>query len=431
MIPLNAEVSHSETASAAAGGPGQRAGGQRPDSPLRLYFADLHVHVGRSGDGRPVKMAASAAMTLPRVLEECRRRKGIDLVAVVDAASPGVQADMERLLAAGRLEPQPGGGLRYDEGPVLIPAVEIEIGREGRGPAHYILYLPDLAAARGVSAFLAPRVTNLQLSSQRARLGAVELLQLAEDHGGVLVPAHAFTPHKGFYGACADRLPDVFGPAAERIPAVELGLSADTAMADRVRELESKTFLSSSDAHSLPRIAREYTVLALGRPTFEELLLALRRRAGRRVAANYGLDPRLGKYYRSACLACGAVVQAPPPAAECDACGSRRLVKGVLDRLTEIADRPEPESPPHRPPYIHQVPLEFVPGVGPRTLARLLAAFGSEMAVLHRASREELARLAGEAVADRILLARSGRLPVEAGGGGTYGRVLSADFPRG
>ncbi|HEY8495974.1 MAG TPA: endonuclease Q family protein [Limnochordales bacterium] len=390
---------------------------------LTEYFADLHVHVGRSGDGRPVKIAASTAMTLPRVLEECRRRKGIDLVAVVDSASPGVQADMEALIVSGELAPQPGGGLRYGDGPVLIPAVELEIAGEGRGPAHYLLYLPDLAAVRGVARFLAPRVTNLQLSTQRVRTRAAELLRLAEDHGGVLVPAHAFTPHKGFYGACADRLTDVFGAAAERIPAVELGLSADTAMADQVSELEAKTFLSSSDAHSLNRIAREYTALALAAPTFAELVLALRRETGRRVTANYGLDPRLGKYYRSACLACGAIAGQPPPVVACARCGSRKLVKGVLDRLAEITDRPAPASPPHRPPYVHQVPLEFVPGVGRRTLDRLIAACGSEMGVLHRASREQLSAVAGPAVAERILLARTGQLPVQAGGGGIYGRV--------
>src|SRR5690606_42090583 len=120
-------------------------------------------------------------MTLTAVLEECRRRKGIDLVAVVDAASPGVQADMAALAAAGRLEPQPDGGLRYGDGPVLIPAVELEIGGEGRGPAHYELYLPDLDAVGLVAAHLAPRVTHPQQSSQRARIPALEPTQLAED----------------------------------------------------------------------------------------------------------------------------------------------------------------------------------------------------------------------------------------------------------
>jgi len=390
---------------------------------LKEYFADLHVHVGRSSDGRPVKIAASSAMTLQGVLEECRSRKGIDLVAVVDAASLGVQADIESLIGTGDLTPQPNGGLRYGDGPVLIPAVELEVGGAGRGPAHYVLYLPDLAAVRKVVRFLSPRVTNMQLSTQRVRAAALDLLHLAEGCGGVLVPAHAFTPHKGFYGACADRLSDVFGQEAVRIPAVELGLSADTAMADQISELATKTFLSSSDAHSLNRIAREYTVFALAAPTFAEFVLALKRQAGRRVVANYGLDPRLGKYYRSACLDCGAVAAQPPPAAVCDRCGSQRLVKGVLDRLAEIGDQSSPASPPHRPPYIHQVPLEFVPGVGRRTLDRLIAVCGSEMGVLHRATREELAAAAGEAVAERILLARAGRITVQAGGGGVYGRV--------
>ncbi|MBO8141004.1 MAG: TIGR00375 family protein [Firmicutes bacterium] len=362
-------------------------------------------------------------MTLEVVLEECRRRKGIDLVAVVDCASPGVRNDIRRLLDAGRMAPEPGGGLRFDGGPVLIPAVEVEIGGEGAGPAHYVLYFPDLASVDGAAEVLGRTIRNIQLSSQRTRMRAKDLLDLAEGHGGFLVPAHVFTPHKGFYGACAPRLEDVFGAEAARVFAVELGLSADTAMADRLSELASRAFLSSSDAHSPERIGREFSALEVERPSFEELVRALKRNGGRRVAANYGLDPRLGKYYRSACLACGQVAGGPPPVHRCGRCGSDRMVKGVLDRLEEIADRSNPESPPGRPPYVHQVPLAFVPGVGPRTMARLLDAFGTEMSVLHRIPAEELAAVAGSDVAGRILLAREGRLPLRAGGGGVYGRV--------
>jgi PHP family Zn ribbon phosphoesterase len=100
-------------------------------------------------------------------------------------------------------------------------------------------------------------------------------------------------------------------------------------------------------------------------------------------------------------------------------------VRGVSDRVDEIADFAEAKSPAHRPPYRHQVPLQFVPGVGQARIAALIQAFGSEMAVLHRATRDQLANVAGQRIADRIVAAREGKLAIEAGGGGTYGRTLS------
>lgn len=387
------------------------------------YYADLHVHVGRSGDGRPVKISAAAGMTVESVLHECQKRKGIHIVGIVDCGSPGVQADLNRLLEQGALEEMAGGGLRHERGTVLFPAMEIEIGVDGKGPAHYVGYFPNVTACKSASQQLAPFVTNMQLSTQRARLSARDVLRVVEDNDGLFMPAHVFTPHRGFYGACARRMADVFGEEADRIRVIELGLSADTDMADTIDELHSRAFLSSSDAHSLPKIAREYTAFTLKEPTFSEFVLALDSEGGRAIKANYGLHPKLGKYYRSGCPNCDRIASDPAPVTVCSNCGHTRPVMGVLDRLTQIQDRETSPSPDGRPPYIHQVPLQFIPGVGPKTLDRLLAQFGTEMAVLHRASSEELTRLVGAVVTDRIVRSREGRLEVDSGGGGTYGRV--------
>lgn len=386
---------------------------------------DLHVHLGSAGGVRPVKVTAAAGLTLPNILAECAHRKGIDIVGVVDAHTRGALADLQDLLERGALQPLPGGGLRYEGLVTVIPGAEVELVIEGR-PAHFIAYVPSWEALRGLAAVLASRMKNPALSTQRCTLAPEEFVRLTDELGGVAVPAHVFTPHKGIYGTVAARLADVFGPEVlALIPAVELGLSADTAMADRISELHGKAFLSNSDAHSPDRIGREYNALRLAKPTFAEVRTALAGLDGRRILANYGLDPRLGKYHRTFCLPCDAAcaTDEPLPVLRCPRCGGDRVVTGVLDRLLTIADLPPGVHPPGRPPYRRQVPLQFVPGLGKRGIDRLIAAFGSEMAVLHRARRDDLAAVAGETVAARIIAAREGGLSLDSGGGGRYGRV--------
>ena len=75
-------------------------------------------------------------------------------------------------------------------------------------------------------------------------------------------------------------------------------------MADQIKELHDYTFVTNSDAHSLAKIAREYQVIAMKEPTFLELKKALKNEDGRKIIANYGLDPLLGKYHKTVCAEC-------------------------------------------------------------------------------------------------------------------------------
>jgi uncharacterized protein (TIGR00375 family) len=171
-------------------------------------------------------------------------------------------------------------------------------------------------------------------------------------------------------------------------------------------------------------------VLELREPSFAELALALARKEGRRVAANYGLNPRLGKYHRTYCAACESIVDEEGVAVErCPYCGSGKIVRGVMDRIRSIADRETARPAGHHPPYHFQVPLPFLPGVGAKTLRLLLDKFGTEMNVLHRVSSEQLREVAGEPIAEAIMRARAGTLNVEAGGGGRYGKIIAEQTP--
>ncbi len=385
---------------------------------MRTFYADFHVHIGRAR-GRPVKMAAAHSLTLANLLQHAADRKGIDLVTVIDGVCPPVQLEVKQLLQAGDLAYQPGGGLRYRDRLTVILGAEVEVAGPDGGAAHFGCWFADLETARDFADWLATVQKNPHLSSQRARVRAFELQEQVVKRDGVFIIHHAFTPHKGMYGNCVRRMREMVNPAW--VDAVELGLSADTEMADCLDELAAFTFLTNSDAHSLPKIAREYNRLELATPSFAAVRDALHRRRRHRVAANYGLLPALGKYHRSACKRCG---RPWAPGAERCACGSDKVVLGVYDRLLQVRDRVEPVHPKHRPPYVHQVPLEFIPGLGPASRERLFAAFGTEMAILHQASLEQLEEVVGGEMARRIDAARRGQTRVLPGRGGIYGKLV-------
>ncbi|MCG0239022.1 MAG: endonuclease Q family protein [Firmicutes bacterium] len=410
----------------------------------QVVYADLHIHLGG------IKMAAARDLTVENILAESAGRKGLGMVGIIDAAAPPALARLRELARAGELEELPGGGLRYRDRLTLIPGSEVEVWHPGpgsTGPFHLLVYLPGLRELEEFARWQATQVKNPCLSTQRHRASAAEVVAVAAELGGFVIPAHAFTPYKGILAAAGSVAAAIPPELWAHVPAVELGLSADTEMADRLPELQAFAYVANSDAHSLPRIAREYNALAVAAPTFRELHLALREAEGRAILAHYGLDPRLGKYHRSYCLTCDRPLEGPPPQDACPRGPGHRLVLGVLDRIhllaaaggeplgTPATHQESPVTPPpaphqapgarrRRPPYVHQIPLAFVPGVGRRTLDRLLEAFGSEMAVLHRATREELAEVVGPVLAERIDAARRGAVAIASGAGGIYGRLV-------
>ena len=86
--------------------------------------------------------------------------------------------------------------------------------------------------------------------------------------------------------------------------------------------LEGKTFVTNSDAHSLPKIAREYNKMLVDDISFKEVVKALKNEEGRKVVANYGLDPKLGKYHRTHCDNCEKTIETKEPVEKCPYCGS-------------------------------------------------------------------------------------------------------------
>lgn len=389
----------------------------------REYSVDLHVHIGSSLQGEPIKITASPRLTLTSIIKGGMQRKGLTMVGIVDAASPPVIDDLEYLLTKGELEEMEEGGFVTPFGEVLIGGSEVEV-KEEDGMAHFLSFLPSLKRLKAFSQKLSKSIKNIHLSSQRTSFSVEDLYQLTQEEGGLFLPAHAFTPFKSIYGSCCSSLKDLLPSFSKKIGGVELGLSADTFIASHLTELWGIPFLSNSDAHSLEKMGREFNRLKMQRPTFKELVKAINEEEGRGIVANYGLDPRLGKYHRTYCHQCSSSFQEhAPPLLQCPENRNHQVVKGVLDRVKELGMY-ENLQLCERPPYIYQIPLHFIPGLGEKGRERLFQALGSEEEILHHIEEEEIERVVGPMVAKRIIMARKGELVLESGGGGIYGRVL-------
>ncbi|NHM29038.1 endonuclease Q family protein [Neobacillus terrae] len=387
---------------------------------MKKYYADLHIHIGRTASGKPVKITGAKTLTFSNIIAHARNEKGLNMIGIIDSHSPEVILEMQQLIEAGEIVENEGGGIAYGD-LTIIPGSELEIYDENcKGPVHVLCFFPRLEEMRSFSQWLSGHLKNIQLSSQRIYVTGRELQKVVKNLGGLFIPAHIFTPFKSLFGKGVQRsLTEVFDPAL--IDGVELGLSADTSMADTLEELHPYAFLTNSDAHSLAKIAREYQVIEMEEPTFKELEKALKREGGRKIAANYGLDPLLGKYHKTVCAECMHVID--PSEGICQHCGKKKIVKGVSDRIREL--KTAEEGPLWRPPYVHQVPLEFIPGLGPKMLDTLLQHFGTEMAVLHEVPYEAIKQVVPVKIADLIMRAREGTLSLNAGGGGKYGTVVS------
>ena len=391
-------------------------------------FADLHVHIGRSENGKPIKITAARSLNFANIAKECADRKGINVVGIIDCASPYVIEDVENFLKTGDAYELKDGGIIYKDKVCILLGSEVETSEKGRngkkGSAHNICFFPYLNDIKGFSKELSTHLKNITLSTQRTDLSGYELIDIVEKYNGILIPAHIFTPHKSYYGNCTDRIKDIFKEKYEKVFAVELGLSSDTYLADMISELEDKTFLTNSDAHSLPKIAREYNKIQVEDISFKEIVKALKREDGRKVISNYGLDPKLGKYHRTYCDDCEKTIETKEPVDECPYCKSKNVTFGVFDRIELIKDKKDSISPNHRPPYIYQIPLGFIPGVGGKTITNLLNAFETEMNILHRLSKDDIEAVVGSKIAETIEKARKGECKVQSGGGGNYGKVV-------
>ena len=166
---------------------------------LERIFADLHIHIGRTESGLPVKISAARNLTFDRIVQEAAHRKGMQMIGIIDAHSPPVQEEIASGLERGIYQEHQDGGLVYGETAVIL-GCELEVKESGFGVAHLLTYFPTLGAIRSFTEWLSRYMKNVQLSTQRLYRPVQALEEKVAALEGVLIPAHVFTPFKSVYG---------------------------------------------------------------------------------------------------------------------------------------------------------------------------------------------------------------------------------------
>ena len=397
------------------------------------YAADLHVH-------------SSYAFSTSRdlnfdTLARWARIKGIDLLASADFTHPVWFRE-----TAGKLR-DTGDGLYEYGGVRFVLGTEVScIARQGgrHRRVHLLLFAPSLDTVERINDALASR-GKLESDGRptlhmRPRDLVATLMDL--DPRCLVIPAHAWTPWFGVYGSKSgfDSLEECFGDTAGRIRAIETGLSSDPAMNWRVPELDDRSIVSFSDAHSARRLGRELTVFQ-GEPSYAGLVDALDNQG---IEYTIEFFPEEGKYHHSGHRRCD-VRRSPDEVAElgeaCPVCG-RRLTLGVMQRMEDLARRDVAvrrgddglvRSPAERPPFRSMVSLAQIlsealgRGIQTKTVGaayvKVIEAAGSELAALVSAPLADVERVAGERVAEGVGRVRRGEVAIEPGFDGLYGKV--------
>jgi uncharacterized protein (TIGR00375 family) len=387
---------------------------------MKDYNIDFHIHSRESGGTSP-------DMSVPNIASQAPL-KGLDCVGTGDALNPRWLAHLrENLKVSGE-----GVYAAVNSDTRFIVSTEVEDARR----VHHIILLPSLEAAEQLSLALKKHSVDIEKDGRpHVRLSGAEIVDEAREVGGLVGPSHAFTPWTAVYKEY-DSLRDCYQDNLKYVHFLELGLSADSDMADRIAELADIVLTSNSDCHSPwpNRLGREFNRLRLEEISFPEIVKALRREGGRAFTLNVGLNPREGKYHLTACTRCFTryhLKDAVSLKMRCSECKGT-IKKGVSDRVNELASWDTPHHPPHRPPYVRILPLAEViclaRGVSnPQAKKvqdewmRLVRALGSEINVLIDAPIESVKKI-DSTIGALIARFREGSVPYVAGGGGQYGR---------
>jgi|YelNatPaOPRAMG01_1025707.scaffolds.fasta_scaffold20004_3 uncharacterized protein (TIGR00375 family) len=396
-------------------------------------IADFHLHSLWS-------RATSKQMNLDG-LSNGAKIKGLNLLGTGDFTHPKWFAELKK-----KLEPIEGTGLfKYND---VLFTLTSEVAtyftfQNQMKRVHHVIHAPSFEIVEQINEKLS-RSGNLSSDGRPIlNISAAELVEiLVEISKDILIyPAHAWTPWMSCLGSKSgfNSIEECYQDQVKHIFALETGLSSDPAMNWRLSALDKFTLLSNSDSHSPHpwRLGREANVFDLEKITYWEIFDSIKNKDKKKFLYTIEVDPNYGKYHFTGHRNCGIVLH-PKDAIKlnniCPKC-HRKLTIGVLQRVEELADRPEGFVPKDAIPFKTLLPLyeiiSFSWGSGElyskKVLEehdKLIEKFGNELNVLLNVPKEELLKVTNEKIADAIIKVREGKVKYKPGYDGNYGQPI-------
>jgi PHP family Zn ribbon phosphoesterase len=352
---------------------------------------------------------------------------------------------------------------------------------------HNLIFVPNLGIADKVNRELVRRGCNITADGRPiVGISSRNLLEmiLSIDERCMLIPCHIWTPHFGVYGSASgfDSLEEAFGDLASYVYGIETGISSDPGMNWGVNELRNRSILSFSDAHSAPKMGREATVFELESPTYENIRKAIMypsviarseavkqsnlidqiaapssmaRNDNNKIAHTLEFYPEEGKYHFSGHRNCKVSLGPEEIRLDgniCPVC-KRRMTEGVLFRVQQLVDgsfhngieekidedgvKWFTDRLGEQPPYVKLVPLlEIVAESLSMTVGsqkaknlytNLINNLGSEIDILLSVPIKDIAKVGGERLTEAMIRARAGKITIDTGYDGVYGKVRIFD----
>lgn len=400
---------------------------------------DLHLHSNFARACSPRLTLSNMAVTA--------ERKGVDIIACGDFTHPArfreIKSELVEVGKSGLYQ------LKDNSSKTLfILSTEVSLVYKDGGKArriHLVVQAPNLEAVTRLNKYLSAKYNIHADGRPILGISAPKFVRLCLniDAHFLIYPAHIWTPWYAVFGSKSgfDSLEECFQEETKNIYAYETGLSSDPSMNWRLSALDNLTCLSNSDAHSLDNIGREANVMSLFEDSYDNIYNVIKNNLRSQDLNREGMMetiefyPEEGLYHLDGHRLCNFSCQPEVSASLnniCPVCG-RPLTIGVLNRISDLADRPLDFRPDNIVPFRRFIELDKIIaeslGLKNRQAKKvgavydkLITALGSELSILMDVDIIRI-RALNPLVARGVERVRAGQLRIIPGFDGQYGQV--------
>jgi len=394
----------------------------------KRLFADLHIHSRFS-------RACSKNITIPELVKWAKV-KGIGVLGTSDFTHPIWLSEIKDLLV------EKEGLYYYQDFPFVLSGEISLMYTQDRGRRiHLLLLVPSLDVVDKINNYLDTKGRRDYDGRPIFKIPGDEFVRemMKISTRIEIIPAHVWTPWFGIFGSKSgfDSLKECFKGEIGNIHAIETGMSSDPPMNWRIKELENISIVSFSDSHSFwPwRLGREATIFNLNEELSYDLILKQIRENS--FFGTIETDPGYGIYHYDGHRGCDFSCS-PDETRKlngiCPKC-NKELTMGVDYRVEELAEYEKEYKPENAKPFYRLLPLHEIIslalGMGMNSKRvweiydKLIEKFGNEFNILLNVSKGELMKvLGGGLLVELVIKNRSGKIRVEPGYDGVYGRAV-------